>query len=151
MAASSDVVSGDPLVGHHFVVEIGAITGYFISCSGMGSETATIDHKIVSGGTLSIDRKIPGRLSWGDITLRRGVTTNLDFWEWRKQVRDGGVAAARQDGSIIMYDQEGTEIARWNFERAWPVSITGPDVTSDGDEIAMEEVVIAHEYIERVT
>lgn len=151
MAAGSDVVSGDPLIGHHFVVEIGAITGYFISVSGMGSETAVVDHKVVTNGTNSVNRKVSGRLTWGDITLKRGVTGNLDFWEWRSQVRNGGVASARQDGSIIMYDQEGTEVARWNFERAWPISISGPDMTSDGDEIAMEEVVITHEYIERVT
>lgn len=151
MAASSDVVSGDPLIGPHFVVEIGAITGYFVSAGGMGSETAAVDHKIMANGNKAVNRKVPGRLTWGDITLKRGVTGNLDFWEWRAQVRNGNVDAARQDGSIIMYDQEGTEIARWNFERAWPISISGPDMTSDGDEIAMEEVVIAHEYIERVT
>lgn len=151
MPATTDAVTGDPLVSFHFHVQIGAISGYFLSASGMGSETNTIDHKIVTDAGTEVVRKIPGRLKWGEITLKRGVTTNMDFWAWRDQVRQGKVAEARQDGSIIMYDQELTEVARWNFERAWPLKVSGPDMGSDDNNIATEEVVIVHEYIERVT
>lgn len=151
MATTNDAASGDPLIGAHFVIEIGAITGYFLSASGMGSETAVIDHKINSSAGTPISRKISGRLKWGDVTLKRGVTTNLDFWAWREQVTSGSVADARQDGSITMLDQAGTEIARWNFERAWPSKISGPDAGSDDNNVAMEEIVIVHEFIERVS
>ena len=151
MPASTDAVTGDPIVSFHFKIEIGSISGYFMSASGMGSETTTIDHNIVSDAGVDITRKIPGRLKWGDITLKRGVTANMDFWDWRNQVREGNVASARQDGSIIMYDQELTEIARWDFEKAWPLKVSGPDMGSDDNSIAMEEVVIVHEYITRVT
>ncbi len=150
MPATTDSVTGDPLVGAHFALEIGPITGYFMSASGMGSETAVIDHKIMGDGSKETVRKVPGRLSWGDITLKRGVTTNMDFWAWRDQVRQGNVAQARTNGSIIMYDQEGSEVARWNFENGWPLKVSGPDMGSDDNTIAMEEIVIAHEYIERV-
>ncbi|KAB2860401.1 MAG: phage tail protein, partial [Anaerolineae bacterium] len=94
---------------------------------------------------------VPGRLKWGDVTLKRGITANMDFWDWRKMVEDGNVTSARKDGSIIMYDQEGTEVARWNFEKGWPSKISGPSVKSDSNEIGIEELTIVHEYIARVT
>jgi phage tail-like protein len=142
----------DPLVGFHFAVDIqGAVTGYFTECSGLGSEHETIEHKIVTEKGQEVVMKLPGRLKWGDITLKRGITSNMDIWDWRKQVEDGNVEAARRDGSIVMYDQSLTEVARWNFERAWPVKVSGPSPKADGNEIGIEELTIAHEYIARVT
>jgi phage tail-like protein len=152
MPTTNDSVTGDALIANHIAIEIGGkISGFFTSISGLGSETAVIDHKIVAKGSVPVDRKVAGRLSWGDITLKRGVTTNLDFWQWRQEVVTGNVAKARMDGSIIMYSQEGTEVARWNFEKAWPSKVSGPEASAEGNDIAVEEVVIVHEGIERVT
>lgn len=142
---------GDPLVAFNFAIEIqGVLTGFFTEVSGLGSETEIIEHKIVGEKGLEIVRKIPGRLKWGDITCKRGITKNMDMWNWRKQVEDGHVDQARRDGSVIMYDQEGSEVARWNFERGWPSKISGPSVKSDGNEVGIEELTIVHEYIRRV-
>lgn len=152
MPATNDALSGDPLVGFNFSIDIeGVITGFFTECSGLGSETEVTEHKIVGPSGQEIVRKIPGRLKWGDITLKRGITANMDFWDWRKMVEDGDVASARKNGSIVMYDQEGTEVARWNFEAGWPSKISGPQTKSDSNEIGVEELTIVHEYIERVT
>jgi phage tail-like protein len=74
----------------------------------------------------------------------------MDIWTWRKQVEDGDVAGARQNGSVVMYDQTLAEVARWNFENAWPLKVTGPSVKSDGNEIGVEELTVVHEFIERV-
>jgi len=95
--------------------------------------------------------KLPGRLKWENITLKRGITSNLDIWDWRKQVEDGDVTGSRRDGSIVMYDQELNEVARWNFERAWPLKVSGPSPKADSNEIGIEELTIAHEYITRVS
>lgn len=150
MPAAKDIIQGDPLVSFNFGIEVeGIISGYFTECAGLGSESEVIEHKVVGEGGKEVVRKIPGRLKWGDVTLKRGVTTNLDFWEWRKMIEDGNVSTARKNGSIIMYDQEGTPVARWNFERGWPSKISGPSVKSDGNEIVVEEMTIVHEYIKR--
>ncbi|NJM08124.1 phage tail protein [Candidatus Gracilibacteria bacterium] len=152
MAVAKDAVAGDPLVGFNFGVLIeGGVSGYFTECSGLGSETEVIEHKVVGKDGKEFVRKIPGRLKWGDITLKRGITTSMDFWEWRKQVEDGKVDGARKDGSIIMYDQDGKEVARWNFEKAWPSKISGPSVKTDDNAVSVEELTIVHEYIKRVT
>jgi phage tail-like protein len=141
----------DPLVGFHFAVEVqGAINGYFTEVSGLGSENEIIEHKVINEKGIEVTMKIPGRLKWGDITLKRGITSNLDLWEWRKMVEEGDVCGARKDGSITMYDQSLAEVARWNFNNAWPVKITGPAPKADGNEIVVEELIIAHEFIVRV-
>mgnify|MGYP001063169935 CR=1 FL=1 len=142
----------NPLVGFHFAIDIqGAINGYFTECSGLGSEHEIIEHKVVNQNAQEVVQKIPGRLKWENITLKRGITSNMDIWKWRKQVEDGDVAGARRDGSVIMYDQTLKEVARWNFERAWPLKVTGPQPKSDSNEVGVEELTIAHEYIRRVS
>jgi phage tail-like protein len=150
MPATNDAVSGDPLVGFNFEVKIeGALTGYFTECAGLGSESEVIEHKVVGQGGKEVVRKIPGRLKWGDITLKRGITLNMDMWTWRKQIEDGMVSDARKNGSIVMNDQEGNPVATWDFQKAWPSKLTGPAVKSDSNEIGIEELVIVHEYIVR--
>ncbi len=151
MATAVDTAREDPLVGFHFAVDIqGQVTGYFTEVSGLGSEQETIEHKVINEKGVEVVMKVPGRLKWEDITLKRGITSNMDIWTWRKMVEDGKVSEARADGSIVMYDQSLTEVARWNFQSAWPVKVTGPSVKADSNEIGIEELTLAHEYIERV-
>ena len=151
MAATNDGLSGDPMIGAHFEVSVGAITGYFTEVSGLGSESEVVDHKIIAKGAKeSIIRKIPGRLKWGDITLKRGITKNLDFYNWRKQVEQGQVEAARLDGTIIMYDQTMSAVAEWTFTKGWPSKIGGPSLSADGNAVGIEDLTIVHEGIKRV-
>ena len=124
-----DTTREDPLVGYHFSLEVqDQISGYFTEVSGLGSENEVIEHKVVNEKGIEVVLKIPGRLKWENIVLKRGITSNMDIWEWRKMVEDGDVAGARKNGSVVMYDQSLTEVARWNFENAWPVKVTGPSV-----------------------
>ncbi len=150
MPTTIDSAREDPLIGFHFAVEVqGAVSGYFTECSGLGSEQEIIEHKVVNEKGVEVVMKIPGRLKWENIVLKRGITSDMEIWTWRKQVEDGDVTSARKNGSIVMYDQALTEVARWNFESAWPVKVTGPQVKSDSNEIGVEELTIAHEYIKR--
>jgi phage tail-like protein len=141
----------DPLVGFHFAVDIqGVIKGFFTECSGLGSENEAIEQKVTNEKGQEVVIKLPGRLKWENITLKRGITSSMDIWNWRKKVEDGDVEGARQNGSIVMFDQKLKEVARWNFERAWHLKVTGPQPKSDGNEIGIEELTITHEYIKRV-
>ncbi len=151
MATAVDTSREDPLVSFHFALDVqDEIGGYFTEVSGLGSESEIMEHKIINEKGVEVVMKIPGRLKWGDITLKRGITTNMDIWKWRKQVEDGKVKDARRNGSIVMYDQELKEAARWNFLGAWPSKVSGPAPKADSNEIGIEELVIVHEYITRV-
>lgn len=141
----------DPLAGFQYAVEVqGVVSGYFTECSGLGSEHEIIEHKIVNEKGKEVIQKIPGRMKWQDITLKRGITDSMDIWDWRKKVEDGEVESARSNGSIVMFDQHLSEVARWNFENGWPTKVTGPSMKSDANEIGVEELTITHEGMWRV-
>ena len=147
---TADPFSGDPLVSAHFMVSIDQFAqGFFLEVSGLGSETEVTEHKLVDKGGNSIVRKIPGRLKWSDITLKRGITKNMAFYDWRKIVEDGDVDKARANGTIMMMDQKGDPIAEWTFDMGWPSKVSGPSLKSDSNEIGVEEIVIVHEGVRR--
>jgi len=75
----------------------------------------------------------------------------MDIWNWRQEVVDGKIEGARTNCSIIAYNTEGGEVARWNLTNAWPSKIDGPAPKSDASEIMMEEVTVVHEGIERAS
>ena len=95
----------DPLVAFKFGLEIeGKLSGYFTNVGGIGSETEVVTQKVVnpdSGET--IIQQIPGRLTWTPVTLKRGVTSAMDIWEWRQLVVEGKIDDARTNCSIIAY------------------------------------------------
>lgn len=142
----------DPLVGFHFGVEVQGVLKdlYFTECSGLGSEHEIIEQKLVGDKGKEIVYKIPGRLKWENITLKRGITGSMDIWEWRKKIEDGKVDDNRHDGSVTMFNQIGDPVARWEFKRAWPSKVTGPQPKSDSNELGIEELTITHEYVARV-
>ena len=140
----------DPLVGFHFSVEIsGKVNGLFTEVSGLGSETETVEHKPVSSKGVDFVQKMPGRLKWSDITLKRGITATMDVWAWRQLVVDGKVKDARANGTIIMFDTSGTPVAQWDFVGGWPSKVSGPSLTSDSTAFGVEEMTIVHEGIKR--
>ena len=95
--------------------------------------------------------KIPGRVKYENITLKGGVTQDSKkLWDWRKHVQDGRVDDARQNGTVWMFDQANTPVASWKFEGAWPVSLKGPAMNAGNNEVGVEELQIAIEYLERM-
>ena len=143
----------DPLVAFKFGLEIeGKLSGFFTQVGGIGSETEVIQQKVVNSETgETIIHQIPGRLSWTPVTLKRGVTSSMDIWEWRQQVVEGKIEGARTNCSVVAYNQESKEIARWNFENAWPSKVTGPEMDSGSTNYMIEDVTIVHEGVTRVS
>lgn len=137
-----------PLVGFHFFVEVqGKLVGAFREVSGLNSESEVVEYKS-SGpkGDLKV-RTIPGRPKGAVITCKRGVTKNKDMWTWRKEIEDGKFESARKNGSIVMYDQQHTEVARWNFTNAWPSKVEGPSLNAGNNEVAIESITLQAEEL----
>lgn len=143
-------LTNDPLLGFTYLLEVGGkVAGYFTECSGLGSEHEVVEHKVVDEKGHEAIRKIPGRLKWGDITLKRGITEVLDMWTWRDEVVLGNVKSARANCSITMLSRDYKDVAKWHFINAWPSKLTGPSLKSDSNEIGVEEIVIVHEGMYR--
>lgn len=146
------MASPNPVLSFHFRLSIEGdrIVGLFTECTGIGSEHEVVDHDVVDEKGLPFKMKLPGRLKWENITLKRGITTTMDVWDWRNAIEKGDVEGNRFSGSITMLDAELKAVAQWDFERAWPSKISGPSPKAGGNEIGLEEIVLAHEGIERV-
>ncbi len=142
----------DPLVSSWFGVEFqGQIVGAFRECTGLGSENEVVEYKASGEKGEFVIKKVPGRLKWNNITLKRGITDAMDMWKWRKLVEQGKITDARKNGTITMYNQQGDPIAKWNFTNAWPLKLTGPSANAGNNEVAIEELELTHEGYERVS
>lgn len=140
----------DLITSFKFALEIdGLVLGFFKKCTGVESETEVIEFKEATKDGRMVIRKVPGAMKWGDIQLDKRLDNSKDLWLWRKQVIDGDVDAARRNGSIIAYDSQSTEVARWNFEAGWPSKWKGADFDAGSNEVATESLTITHEGLVR--
>jgi phage tail-like protein len=126
----------------------GVIQGYFIECSGLGSEHEVKEFRDLSEPAAA--HKIPGIKKFGNITLKRGISSDKALWDWREKVTEETLGDARKDGAIVLYDRRRREVARWEFRRAWPAKIALLPSTADGNELAFEELTIVVESLTRV-
>ena len=138
----------DPYKEFRFQVEIdGIASSRFLDCSGLGSEVAVIEYR--EGGDPTAVRKLPGRASYSDITLKRGITESTDLYDWHRSLLQGVID--RRNGSVKLLNDEGVEVVRWVFREAWPRKWEGPELNAMRNEVAIETFVLTCESIERVT
>jgi phage tail-like protein len=137
----------DPYGSYNFLVELDGISrAAFQECSGFDSTIDIIEHR--EGGENTTLRKLPGLTKYSNIVLKWGVTDDMDLNNWHKQAIQGDLQ--RKNGSIVLLNRLGEEVARWNFVRAWPSKYDGPDFNAEGTEVAIETMELAHEGVERV-
>lgn len=137
----------DPLLNFNFVLEIDDIRqAGFTDCSGFGATTEPVE--VNEGGLNTASRKFAGRTKQNNITLKWGLTTSRELYDWFRDAVNGKIQ--RKNGSICVLDLEGNEKVRWNFYRGWPTKWDGPALTAKGNDVAIETLEIAHEGLERV-
>ena len=136
----------------NFLVEVdglgegsGCLVGSFREVSGLVSRSPMLEYRV---GNQAAAMQIPGRPVYGNIILKRGVTTSGDFYCWRKRIEEG--EEDLRNGSIVLLDAALRETARWNFYAAWPCRYEGPMLDITGDEISVETLELAVEKLERV-
>ena len=135
----------DPYKAFNFRVEIDGIArAAFSEVGGLESETAVIEYRV--GGEPSTVRKLPGLTKYANIVLRRGITQDPELWNWRQTVVQGKVD--RRNGSIVLLDDDRTEVLRWNFFQGWIAKWEGPALNAKANEVAIETIEIAHEGLE---
>lgn len=136
----------DPYGSYNFAVELDGITrAGFRECSGLEVSQEAGTYREGTDRNLGM-RKIPGLVTYGDITLSRGFTNDSKLWEWRRQVASGNLV--RHDISIVLLDDVGDAKIRWNLFGCWPTKWTGPTLDATADEFAIETLELACERIE---
>ena len=142
--------SADPFAGFNYLLVIDNVqAGGFSECTGLQVEIKTFDYK--EGGRNNTTLKFPEHASYGNVTLKRGVTNSNELITWQLDAAAGRFQRRTSQGinfAIILRDERGQRIKQWNLVRAFPVKWTGPDLKASAGEIAVESLEIAHEGIQ---
>lgn len=137
----------DPYGAYNFKLVIQGVTeGHFTQCTGLGVRVEAIKYR--EGGTSQVVHRLPGRVEYADVTLRYGLTSSKELYLWVDSAVRGAVQ--RRNVSIILLGQDGvTEAVRFNLLNAWPASWVGAPLDALGHEVAIEELTLVYETLER--
>jgi phage tail-like protein len=154
----------DPLLGYRFVLELGFIqVAGFSECTGLSLETKFMEYR--EGGRNVGPLKFPEFGAVSNVTLRRGLVpgANVDtLLNWHLDVMrgtfDGGANPNKRKPSpdddidkrcaIVLQNEAGKEVKRWNLVRAFPAKWSGPEMKAMSSDLAMETLELAYEALE---
>lgn len=133
-----------PLPKFYFSVEVADLAeGTFQEVSGLDVEAQVIEYRHGNSPDFSTI-KMPGIKKYGNVTLKKGIFKGDNkFWDWFNKIKMNVIE--RQPMTIKLLDEEGNPTMVWTLKNAWPTKITGTDLKSDGNEVAVETLEIAHE------
>lgn len=131
-----------------FIFEVdGVELGWFMEVTGLEVSVETED--VQEGGQNGYVHKLPGRMSWPNITLKRGFTRQNNLLTWLQESSGEQFAAnsnrlTRKTAAITLLDDAGRRLRSWDFDGAFPVKWSGPSFASASGEAATESLEIAH-------
>jgi phage tail-like protein len=146
MAGEAQDQSIWPLPKFHFSVDIGDQKNLaFNEVTGLESETQVIEYR-AGNSELFSTVKMPGMGKVGNVTLKKGIFVNDNkFWDWYSHISMNQIK--RVPVVIKLLDEKGNPTMVWTLLNAWPTKVTGTGLKSDGNQVAIETVEIAHEGI----
>ena len=140
-----------PLVKFYYVVnisgdddDIGDIA--FQEVSGLDQETEVIEYRHGDSHVFSPIKR-PGMIKFTDVTCKKGMfkgderATKL----FTRFITDKSSYAKRVSVTIKLLDEGGEVLVQWDLKNAFPKKLSGTDLKSDSNEIAIETLEFAHE------
>jgi len=118
-------------------------SGSFQEVSGLESETQVIEYRHSALEPFATI-KMPGISKSGNVTLKRGIFVNDNaFWSWYGKINMN--TFKRATVLIELLDEGGKATMSWTLNQAFPTKISGPDMKSDGNEVAVNTMELAFE------
>lgn len=137
----------DPAPEFKYYVEIdGLVESAFIECSGISAEREVL--RVKEGGVNDYEHKLAGRITYGDITLRKGIMFSDKLWAWFEEgLTDAKVE--RKDITITQYSSYFSLPARWyNVKKAFPIKWDVSSMRADSSQYAVESLTLTFDTIE---
>ena len=117
----------------------GQAVGYFTEVTGLSAEVETLTYS--EGGMNEFQHKLPTRVKYPNLVLKRGMTTKAELQQWFQKSH---TQAERTGIRLSMLDNAGTRLRTWSFVNAFPVKWTGPTFSASQNQVALETLEIAH-------
>jgi len=136
-----------PLPKFYFSVQFGdGVDVKFQEVSGLEAETQVIEFRHGNNPVFS-PIKMPGLAKVGNVTMRKGIfAKDTQVWEWFAKTRMNSISP--RTVVIKLLDEAGAPKVVWTLHKAWPIKLTGTDLKSGGNEVAVETVELAFERLE---
>jgi phage tail-like protein len=136
-----------PMPKFYFEVKwAGGMVSLFQEVSGLDIEAKVIEYRSGDDKVFSTV-KMPGIMKYRKVTLKKGVFVNdNNFYDWYAKINMNTIG--RTSVTISLLDESGAPTMVWTLINAWPTKLTGTDLKSDGNEVAIETIELAHEGIE---
>ena len=143
------VLRDRPYSQFNFLVDIGIgdrASAGFQEVSGLSTEVSVIEYRNGNSKENS-PIKITGLNKATDVTLRRGVIGGLELYGWLNEIRNGSQTALRTV-TIQLLDEERNVVQSWKLLRTRIVKHTSGPFHARGNDVAVEEIVLAYERLE---
>jgi phage tail-like protein len=138
-AASS---TPDAIAELRFLVRLGSITiGRFRECTGIAVEVEMKDYN--EGGLNDFVHKLPTRVKYPNVVLKRGITHESALLDWFHATRND-LPGNWQQLTISMLGPGAVPVRSWQFMDAYPVKWTGPNLNASSNQIATETLEMVH-------
>lgn len=132
-----------PMPRFYFEVSWDSNTMSFQEVSGLDIEAQVIEYRHGDSPVFSTI-KMPGLVQSSNVTMKKGVfKSDNSFWDWYSQIKMNTIK--RIPVTVKLLDETGAPTMVWTLANAWPTKITPTDLSSEGNEVAIEEIEIAHE------
>lgn len=138
-----------PYSAFNFLVQFdGKDAGGFSEVTGLGVEITMAEYRNGNDPENHV-RKVPNVYKVPDVTLKRGIISSKDWWEWINDIRKLGWAAQKKSVTIILRDEANSDgVGKWTLQNVAPNKYTGPSLNAKGgSDVAMEELVLTAEGI----
>jgi phage tail-like protein len=134
--------SADAVAELRFRVKVGALTiGRFRECTGIAVEVETKDY--MEGGNNDWVHKLPTRIKYPNVVLKRGVTHESALLDWFSSCHSD-YPGNFQELTIELLGPGGVQVRAWSFMDAYPVKWTGPNLNASSNQIATETLEMVH-------
>lgn len=117
----------------------------FAECSGL--DMTMQPESFNEGGANQRQTHLKGKVSYGQLTLNRGMTPNNHLWKWFQAASAPGVNA-RADGVITVFQPDGETAMVFKLTDCLPVNLRGPSLNARNGEIAIEELQLVYARLE---
>jgi phage tail-like protein len=139
----------DTGTGWSFGVTIDGVTFKDITeIDGVKLELDEIEYKANTPDGKYVNKRLPGRKKAGEITITRGVTDDKGWQTWIKDVFNGNVKSARQNGEITVYNYMDQPVMQFQWVNGWPKALEYGSFKAGDTSVMTEKVTIVHEGLE---
>jgi phage tail-like protein len=135
-----------PLPKFYFSVQLGEEKAVFQEVSGLEMETKAIEYRH-GNSPIFAPIKMPGLARVGNVTMKKGIFAgDAKFFAWYSEIKMNTIK--RRTIVISLLDEKGDPKITWTLNNAWPTKVTGTDLKSEGNEVAVESIELAFETLQ---